>query len=242
MCSLTGKRILIIGCTSSVGEAILQESISCGGTILGTGRDEHRLSLLSSQNPGVPLFRVDLLDDRSTNQVIESINNLDGVVFSVGGPSFRPIQYENTETILDSVRSLYIGVASFVSRLILAQKLNNGASIVFISSISGVSVGANGNSSYCAGKAALSGLTKALALELSPKSIRVNSVCPGILEMPKLRDTFPETVLNNILGQYPLKRFGQPKEIAKMTCFLLSDDCTWLTGQDIIIDGGYTIR
>lgn len=125
------------------------------------------------------------------------------------------------------------------------KEIQKNSSIIFISSISGVFRSQIGEGGYGASKAALIGYVKSLALELSALGIRVNTIHPGIVETPILEvsnDTFGEEELESLLQKYPLKRFGKPEDIAHCAVYLLSDASSWMTGSNILIDGGYTLK
>ncbi len=125
--------------------------------------------------------------------------------------------------------------------LVKKKKLNKGASVVFTESISGVYSVDIGNSVYSVSKSALDGFMKNAAIELAPKGIRVNGVCPGMVETP-INSSYTEEQRNADLGNYPLKRYGKPEEIAYGIIYLLSDAAAWTTGVSLKIDGGYCLK
>ena len=129
--------------------------------------------------------------------------------------------------------------------LLRKKKIQKNSSIIFISSISGVYRSQIGEGGYGATKAALTGYVKSLALELAPQSIRVNTILPGVVETPLLEvsnGTFGEEELDALQQKYPLKRFGRPEDIAHCAVYLLSDASNWMTGSNILIDGGFTLK
>ena len=129
--------------------------------------------------------------------------------------------------------------------LLKKKKIKKNASIIFISSISGVYRSQIGEGGYGATKAALTGFVKSLALELSAQGIRVNTIHPGVVETPLLEvsnGTFGEEELEALRQKYPLKRFGKPEDIAYCAVYLLSDASGWMTGSNILIDGGFTLK
>jgi NAD(P)-dependent dehydrogenase (short-subunit alcohol dehydrogenase family) len=129
--------------------------------------------------------------------------------------------------------------------LLNAKRINNGASLVFLSSTNGTAVGIKGTLAYASTKAALTGAAKVLALELSNKAIRVNCVAPGMVatEMVANLSQLSDEMLKADMAKYPLgKRYARPLEIAETIAFLLSDSSSFITGQTVTIDGGYTIQ
>ena len=129
----------------------------------------------------------------------------------------------------------------------IMQDQSMGA-IVNCSSMAGLK-GSQGSSIYSACKHGIIGLTKSAALEYVDSNIRINSVCPGIIQTPGLERTFNkvpgfsfEDVQKWVLSQIPMKRFGQPDEVAKAVLWLFSDESSYLTGHSLIIDGGIHCR
>ena len=113
---------------------------------------------------------------------------------------------------------------------------------MFISSISGTKVSAIAESVYSASKAAIDGFCKGLALELAPQQIRVNTINPGIIETNIFSGgQITEEQLEENITKYPLKRYGKPEEVAYASIYLLSDASSWVTGSNLLIDGGYTL-
>ena len=115
--------------------------------------------------------------------------------------------------------------------------------MVILSSLGGTQIYSGGNSIYGASKAALNAVMKFCAKEFAPRMIRVNSICPGMVDTPLIhRGTISEEQLKMDMERYPLKRYGRPEDIAHLAIYLLSDASSWVTGQGIIIDGGISIK
>jgi 3-oxoacyl-[acyl-carrier protein] reductase len=124
----------------------------------------------------------------------------------------------------------------------LTSLQKQGGSIVNLSSIAGSVIGFQGLSHYSASKAGVLGFTRATALELAPHKIRVNAVAPGAIETPTTQKGMTPQARQQTEQMIPLKRLGQPEDIAKLVVFLVSDDSSYITGQLIIIDGGWTLQ
>ena len=122
------------------------------------------------------------------------------------------------------------------------KKLNKSASIVILASLGGTAVYSGGNCIYGASKAALNSVMKFCAKEFAPRKIRVNSICPGMVDTPLIhRGTVSEAQLQEDMLRYPLKRYGKPEDIAYAVVYLLSDAASWMTGQSMVLDGGMSI-
>jgi NAD(P)-dependent dehydrogenase (short-subunit alcohol dehydrogenase family) len=127
--------------------------------------------------------------------------------------------------------------------LIKNEKMKKNGSIVFTSSLSGNYCVHYGEGMYAASKGAISGFAKGAALDLSKSNIRVNSVCPGIINtnLFETNSVLTKEELEEKQKYFPLKRFGQPEDVAYAVIYFLSDASSWVTGADIKIDGGYTL-
>jgi len=243
--SLLGKTILVTGASSGIGRAIAVECSKMGAQMIITGRNEMRLSetfaLLAGQN------HVQLTADLSVEQDIENLlamfPKLDGCVNNAGIIRPQLLQFSEKKDILEMFEANTFSSFLLIQKLIQNKKLNKNASIVFISSISGVYCSAVGEALYSASKGAINGYLKGLALEMANRGIRVNSVNPGIIETNLFNSTsMPPEELEEKKKKYPLKRFGNPEEVAYAVVYLLSDASQWVTGSNLVIDGGYTLN
>jgi NAD(P)-dependent dehydrogenase (short-subunit alcohol dehydrogenase family) len=174
--------------------------------------------------------------------LVSEVSPLDGVVHCAGITKTIPIQFVKEDDISSVMNVNFVSPTIITQLLLKNKKLNKGASIVFISSISGVYCSSVAESLYSASKGAVNGIVKAMAIELAAKGIRVNSVNPGVIETP----IFSEGIISSdqlIEGvkKYPLKRYGKPEDVAYATIYLLSDAAGWVTGSNLLIDGGYTL-
>ena len=130
-----------------------------------------------------------------------------------------------------------------VRELVRQKKMNKGASVVFTSSIVGLYCGMAGQTAYGSSKAALAGFAKSLAIELAPRGIRVNTVHPGMIVTPMLdKLILSQEEYEKDLVNYPLGRYGRPEDVAYSVVFLLSDATAWMTGSQLLIDGGHSLK
>ena len=244
--SLLGKRILVTGASSGIGRATAIECSKMGANVILTARNEERLNETLQQMDNIQLHQIivaDLSNMDDIKTLVDSMGNpLDGIVQCAGFTVPKPFQFVNQKDI-DSIMAVNFMAPAILSQMLLKKKmLNKGASIVFISSISGVWVSYVGSSLYSASKGAVNGLVKGMAIELAAKSIRVNCVNPGMVETNILeKGIISDEQLHNDMQLYPLKRHGKPEEIAYAVIYLLSDASAWVTGTNLLIDGGYTL-
>lgn len=243
--SLIGKTILITGASSGIGKAIAVESAKMGAKIVATGRNKEELEKVFSQLAPCAdhqYFNADLLVNAELDSLIEKLPVLDGVVHSAGVFNSLPFQYLTREKI-DSVLNINFYTPIILSKNLLRGKLlRKGCSIVFISSIAGTLCSSFGGSIYSASKGAINGIVKGMALDLSSKGIRVNTICPGVIQTPIFESSsISEEQFMLEQNKYPLKRYGKPEEVAFSAIYLLSDASAWVTGSNLVIDGGYTL-
>lgn len=243
--SLEGKTILITGASSGIGKAVAQECAAAGATCIITARNEDRLTvtLSSLEGEGHQLLLADLSSTDSIERIVEQLPKLDGVVSCAGIVETKMLKFTEEDDLLRLFNTNAFSSIRLIRTLVQQKKLKKEASIVMISSISGVKCGYLGGSIYGATKGALEGFTKATALELAPQKIRVNTITPGMVETSLLKDSeIDSELLEADKQKYPLKRYGNPEEIGYSAVYLLSDATKWMTGTSLLIDGGYTIN
>ena len=246
--SLKEKLILVTGASSGIGRGIAVACSEQGASVILNGRDTDRLketlSMLSGS--GHIIISSDLSSQAGVELLIANLPKLDGCVFSAGIPQVCPVKHfkrEEIETIF-SINS--IAPMMMTSALLKGKKISRGSSLVFIESISGVFVGTKADVSYNASKAALNGFVKGAALELAGQGIRINAINPGLVptNILNLSDKLSsgESHVDLMMDKYPLKRLGTVEDIAYGAVYLLSDASAWITGINLVIDGGYTLN
>ena len=243
--SLEGKTILITGASSGIGKAVAQGCAAAGATCIITARNEDRLTvtLSSLEGEGHQLLLADLSSTDSIERIVEQLPKLDGVVSCAGIVETKMLKFTEEDDLLRLFNTNAFSSIRLIRTLVQQKKLKKEASIVMISSISGVKCGYLGGSIYGATKGALEGFTKATALELAPQKIRVNTITPGMVETSLLKDSeIDSELLEADKQKYPLKRYGNPDEIGYSAVYLLSDATKWMTGTSLLIDGGYTLN
>lgn len=241
--SLEGKTILVTGASSGIGRALAVECSKIGAKVIVTARNKERLEeTLSMLVNGGELYVADLTDENERIGLLSRLFHLDGVVHCAGVADPVPFQFVTKEK-LDAIFDInYFSPVLLTKELLKKKILISNSSIVFISSISGLLCSSVGGSMYSATKSAIIGMVKGMALDLASKRIRVNTVCPGMIDTGIFDDTsITKEQLIEDSKRYPLKRYGKPEEVAYSAIYLLSDASSWVTGTNLVIDGGYTL-
>ena len=242
--TLKGKTVFVSGASSGIGKAIAIECSRMGADVFITGRNAERLNstFLELDKGNHMQIIADLQTDEGINAVVETIPSVDGIVHCAGIAKPLPFRFSGKEVINEVMGINFYSPAILSQQLLKNIKINRGASIVFISSVSGVLCSSVGGAVYSASKGAINGLVKGMAIELAAKMIRVNTVNPGMIDTNiYVAGTITQEQLNEDINRYPLKRYGKPEEVAYLVIYLLSDASSWVTGSGIVIDGGYTL-
>jgi len=243
--SLDTKTILITGASSGIGKATAIECSKLGANLIITGRDKIRLDetlykLLPNQHLSLTT------DLNQKDQIINLVNQLpqlNGVVCNAGITIPKLFAFTSDIELHSLFNSNFFSNVYLLKELIAKKKLLKNASIVFVSSIAGNFITSPGSSIYGASKAALTALSKGLALELSGKGIRVNSVSAGMIETNIMNESsISKQDLEEDKKKYPLGRYGKSEDVSYAIIYLLSDASSWLTGTNILLDGGYTLK
>jgi NAD(P)-dependent dehydrogenase (short-subunit alcohol dehydrogenase family) len=247
MKKLTNKVALVTGGNSGIGYAAAAELAAQGAQVIVTGRNKE--ALLTAENElnvtGIIADQADLQSiDNLVSEVKSKFGALDIIFLNAGIASFAPLE-SASEAHYDSIMNVNVKGVYFTIQKLLPI-LNDGGSIILNTSIN-ASVGMPNSSVYAASKGALLSLNRVFATELASRKIRVNAVSPGPVETPlygKLGLSKEEVEgFGSVLGdKILLKRFGQPSEIAKTVGFLASDDASFITGTEIVVDGGLTVN
>ena len=242
--SLEGRTILVTGASSGIGRRTAIDCSRMGARVIITGRNKERLDEVMGQMEGTGNLAViaDLTQQDQLEHLLEQLPLVDGVVLCAGQGTVVPFKMADRKKIDPIFEINYFAPVELLRMLLKKKKLANGASVVFVSSIGGIDSITIGNSIYGASKAALNSAMRFCALELSPKRIRVNSVCPGMVNTKLIKGgAVSEEQHQADMQKYPLKRYGEPEDIANGIIYLLSDAASWVTGHSLVIDGGYTL-
>jgi len=246
--SLKGKKILVTGASSGIGQAIAIQSSKMGASVIISARNKERLqetfeNLDKSYDQEHEIACIDLIDNDQLCSLVDKIKNLDGLVNCAGIAKPLLYKFAKPEYIREIMEVNFFSSAILTQKLLQMKKIKKGSSIVFLSSISGTEVTILGESLYSASKGAINGLVKGIALEYAPQRIRVNAITPGMVDTHILdSEVISEEQLNEDRKHYPLGRYGKPEDIANAAVYLLSDASSWVTGSNLLIDGGYTLQ
>ncbi len=240
-----GKYFLITGASSGIGRQISIDLAEKGAQLLILGRNLKKLEETKRLCPTTSKIRIlakDFNDHDFINFLSTTLNDkIDGVVFNAGKVKVNPIAFISHSDVNDIFDTNIKSNMLLTQFLLRKNKLNKNSSLVFISSIA-TRKPTVGNSVYNASKSALNGFAHSLALEVAKKGVRVNTVLPGFVETHFLGRVRAEEEIQKHLAEYPLGRFGKPSDISSLVCFLLSENSSWITGAQIPIDGGFSLK
>lgn len=240
---LPNKNILITGASSGIGKQIAIDCALNGANLYLCARrikelNDVRTSLFNSDSHSELNF--DLSNNIDLVNLVKELPELDGVVLNAGLVSYRPILLINQEAIRQMFSINFDANVILIQLLLKFKRLKKGASIVFIGSISS-HLGNPGTALYAASKAAITSFSKVLASELSSKGIRSNVISSGLIKNENFKIASGIDNLDSSYDKkYPLG-LGLSSDVSNQTVFLLSDKSRWITGSDIIIDGGYSL-
>lgn len=238
--SLGGKTILVTGASSGIGRGIAITCSKMGATVVLNGRNQSKLGkTLAQLEAGDHKYLVaDLTNSDSMSKMVSELPVLDGVVHCAGIGQ-RVLCKAATEQDVDSVMDAnFKGPVLLQTELLKQKKIKKAASIVFVASIASWSPSI-GNAYYSASKGAIVSYANCLALELAPRSVRVNCISPAMVWTDLIKnDAVEEEQLKEDEKTYPLKRYGQPEDIANLAVYMLSDASSWMTGSNVNITGG----
>lgn len=243
--SLEGKTILVTGASSGIGQTTAIECSKMGAKLVITGRNQERLqeTFEKLEGEGHSQIIAELTDAHDVEHLVDTCPLLNGLALCAGKGMTLPFQF-CTRDKFDSVFDVDFFAPVELIRVFFKKKklIPSSCSVVFVASIGGTTSHVVANSVYGSAKAALVAIMKYCAKEFATRKIRVNSVNPGMVETPMIRaGRITDEQLNADMDRYPLKRYGQPSDIAHGIIYLLSDASSWVTGHSLVIDGGVTI-
>ena len=243
---LDGKTALVTSAAQGIGRATVLAMVAEGAKVIATDINEAALASLAKESPAITTLVLDVLKQEQVDKVAAAVGTPD-VLFNCSG-------YVHNGTIMDvtdkdwdfafdlNVRAHYRMMRAFTPGWLAKGK----ASIINMASLASSVKGVPNRFLYGTSKAAVIGMTKAMAADFLTKGIRVNAICPGTVDTPSLHDRMRATgdyekAKAAFIGRQPMGRLGQAEEIAALVVYLASDESAFITGQAINIDGGWSV-
>lgn len=240
--SLEGKTILVTGAAGGIGRATSLECAKLGATLVLTDINEAGLqeTLTQLEGDGHRYVVANLTSEDALDALVSDLPELDGFVSNAGVTKPTPVKFIKSEDLQRIMSINTFAPIYLTQRLCKKKKFREGASIVFTVSVGGVFTTAPGNAMYGASKGALQVFMKNVALEMAPK-VRCNSVNPGMVNTNLAGRSYSDEDREKDMLTYPLRRYGEARDVALAIVYLLSDASSWVTGHSLIIDGGKTL-
>jgi NAD(P)-dependent dehydrogenase (short-subunit alcohol dehydrogenase family) len=242
---LKDKNVLVTGATSGIGYAAARDLLDAGANVVAVGRNSERLAELAGYRDGrVQAIAFDLTRFADYREAFAGVPALDGVVCSAGIADSNPLRFFSLEKYQRLIDINQTAPIALIAELARAGKLRGGASVVLLASILGPKMGRPGAAAYASSKAALTGFAKVAALELAGKLIRVNCLLPGMVdtELAEGQSEVSQGARQADMQRYPLgKRYARVEEIVAAIRFLLSAESSFMTGQELVVDGGFCL-
>lgn len=241
---LTDKTAIITAAGQGIGRASAERMAREGARVIATDVNDAALAKLA-QVPGITARKLDVLDGAAIAALADEVGPVD-ILFNCAGVVHAGTVLEATEAEWDFAFALNAKAQFHMIRAFLPGMLAKGAgSIINMSSVAGPRKGPINRAVYSASKAAVVGLTKAVAADYVTQGIRCNAICPGTVDSPSLHDRLRATgdydaALKAFIGRQAMGRLGRADEIAALVCYLASDEAGFTTGTEHVIDGGWT--
>lgn len=248
--SLEDKTILVTGASSGIGRQCAVDCSRSGAKVVAIGRSQERLeetlSMLDGDGHHIYSYDLSHIDGIGTlvSSIVAECGRLSGLVYAAGIEKTIPFKMLKVETYTDIFNVNTLGALEMVKQVTSIKNFKQtGGGIVLISSITSM-IARAGTAAYSASKGAMVSAARVMAVELSTRKIRVNCISPGTVLTPLMQnylEKLSEEDYKKRVSGFPLG-LGETPDISNASVFLLSDGARWITGQNIIVDGGYTIQ
>lgn len=247
MSKLNNKVAVITGGNSGIGFATAQQFIEEGATVIITGRNQQAIDTavqkLGKSAVGILSDAAKISDTEALVAKVKSqYGHVDILVVNAGVNAMEPVG-GITEQAFDYIIDINLKGAIFTIEKFIPI-LSEGASVINVTSVSSFVVGM-GTAVYASSKAALSAYSRTAAIELAPRNIRVNTIAPAMTETEifhKAGAAFTEDMIAFTKNKMPFKRYGKPVEVARLAVFLASDDASFISGSEYVIDGAVSVN
>jgi len=239
-----GKTVLVSGASGGIGGACALSLARAGARIIATGRNYERLAKVVGELPATADHQVFVADLTASSQIdllVNFVPSIHGVVYAAGAVRPQPIKYIQQNHIEELFGINYNGAVLLTSALLRKKKISKGAAFVFISSISS-QFAHKGGALYAGSKAALNQFSKTLAIECASQGIRSNVISAAMVKtaiFEQAQRSITKEGMDRHGEAYPLG-FGAPEDVAEACVFLLSNAAKWITGTELVMDGGLT--
>jgi 2-keto-3-deoxy-L-fuconate dehydrogenase len=240
---LTGKRILVSAAAMGIGQASVLALASEGAHVVATDKNADALKAAFAKHPEIETHPLDVLDTAAIKALVDSQPGFD-VLFNCAGYVHQGTIFSTSEQDWDFSFNLNVKAQFKMIQAVLPSMVQKGrGSIINMASVCSSQKGFPNRLAYGASKAAVIGLTKAVAADVIKMGIRVNCVCPGTVESPSLDERInsfadPVKARQDFVARQPMGRLGLAHEIAPIVVFLASDESSYATGQAFVVDGG----
>ncbi len=245
--TLKGKTIIVTGASSGIGRQCAIDCSRAGANIILVARNEERLketlTNLAEGNHMIVLQDINCLPTDFIEKIASETGPINGFIHCAGCEKTLPLKFLKAENYSEVIQTNALSAFEIIRQLTQKKNLADRASLILISSISAL-IARIGLTAYAASKGAVNSAVRVMALELSKRNIRVNTISPGTILTPMM-----EKALEALSEEQRLKRtegfplgLGIPEDISYACIYLLSDASRWVTGQNLIVDGGYTAR
>ena len=232
----------VLGAAGGVGSVVCQNLSKQGWKVVGSGRTEEKLQLLSSQIDNLDVLPVDARDDAAMKQavanIVETHGRLDAVVVAVGSILLISLNASSAEQVQDTIDQNLTTAFNAVRSAAVPMMRGDGGRIVLFSSVA-ASHGMTNHAAIAAAKGAVEGLTRASAADYAKRGIRVNAIAPAMTDTPMSENLLKSEASRKISdSMHPVGRIGEAKEIADVASWLVDGAPEWMTGQIIGVNGG----
>ncbi len=235
---MSNKKVLIIGGSRGIGEAMVRRFAPDNRVLFTYCQSAEKARALADETRATAL-RCDVREEEQIASLKNAVGRIDTLILNAGISKVGLFQEmpiaDIDETLFVNLRGALLAARAFLPGMLSAHD----GCILFVSSIWGL-VGASCEAVYSSSKAALIGLTKALAKEVSPSGVRVNCLCPGVIDTDMLA-AYDGSDRRDLIERTPLGRLGAPIDVANAAAFLCGDQASFITGQSVTVDGGFSL-